>query len=385
MTNGPPWLFKRKDHPEIIVSDLLWSKPVVDDSITDEARRVKVWQEVASIIGHDFIEISDDAWTSIMAAPAAGAPPPPPPTPVPPPPKFPTAETTGVPPGAILKPQIDVSLASDLIHWGLSRAVTIDGLPYQAVDEAALWTSTRPLIVDVPYFALRKSSMTATGPISNTSALIQLSGTCKSFLAEDFYGDGGPAHNRIIAGDPGDIVVRRAHLTRFGNAAVEKNDRTGSFSMLVEDSYLHESKGWAAPDHADGLQMGAGKHFMARRNTIVIEPFRAVDGDEGAGAVSNSCVGVWAELGHVTGDVLVEANLLAGGGSILYLQAKAPYTFKGNVTVQGNVFDRRRFPSLGGRAAIWFILAQTSGIPPQLVWASNCWEDGTTVPVEASA
>lgn len=121
--------------------------------------------------------------------------------------------------------------------------------------------------------------------------------------------------------------------------------------------------------------MGAGKDFIARRNTIHIEPYGATDGD--TNYVSNSCIGLWAELGDVTGTVLIEGNHLAGGGCLMYIEQKAGFRFKGSVTVSGNVFDRTRFPALGGNAAIWHDVAPL-GNPP-LTWTGNKYEDGTTI------
>ena len=140
--------------------------------------------------------------------------------------------------------------------------------------------------------------------------------------------------------------------------------------MEVRDCYLFEPQGWNPSDHVDGIQVGGGRNVTIVNNTVLITPYGGTDGD--TDYVSNSALGLWAELGNVTGTVLVDHNYLAGGGRIMYLEQKSPYAWQGPVTVSDNVFDRE-FTKHGG---IWGVL-YPDGLPDNLAWTGNTWEDGT--------
>jgi hypothetical protein len=113
-----------------------------------------------------------------------------------------------------------------------------------------------------------------------------------------------------------------------------------------------------------------------RDNTVLIQAFGADDGDESY--VSNSALGLWAELGDVAGPVTIDHNLLGGGGQVIYLESKDGFEFQGAVTVASNVFDRR-YSRLGG---IWGVLAQNN-LPPALSWSDNRWDDGTPLSLDS--
>lgn len=364
------YLIKRSSNDEIDITDGVSGRMALAAAVWQE------WVKILGVAAPGYIIVSDALWYSLPVITPASAPPapaPPPPAPAPPPSSaYPTAATTGVPAGTAMTTRTDV--------WRTSQATatteTINGKSYRVITAYDFRAAGQYMAVDNPYVAFRKCKFSATGAISNTMSLVQLQPGCLAVLVEDCEFDGGPIHNRCLWGDAGDIVVRRSKFTRFGNSAVEKNDRTGTFSMDVQDCYLDEVKGWPPADHTDGLQMGGGKSFTAVHNSISVEPYNGTDGD--TSNVSNSCIGMWAELGDVTGDVLIQNNLLAGGGSVIYCEQKAPYAFRGHCTVQGNVFDRKRYPSLKNTASVWFILAPV-GLPAGFVWASNVYESGAPV------
>ena len=72
--------------------------------------------------------------------------------------------------------------------------------------------------------------------------------------------------------------------------------------------------------------------------------------------------------------MVVDHNLLGGGGRVIYLEQKSPYRWLGPVTVTNNVFDAR-FEPHGG---IWGLLAP-NGLPSGLLWQGNTWGDGAAV------
>ena len=108
------------------------------------------------------------------------------------------------------------------------------------------------------------------------------------------------------------MVVTSSNFTRFGQAGIEMNNRSGTASLTVQDSYFAEIPGWPQPYHVDGIQVGAGENVTIQHNTVLVPQYGGSQGD--TSYVSNSVLGLWAELGNVTGTVTVEGNLLAGGG-----------------------------------------------------------------------
>ena len=292
------------------------------------------------------------------------------PAPVAVPAGFPTAATAGVPSGTplaswpwALRTSAAVGLPTE-IHNGMT-CVVFDGYLLSM-------SGGQYLSVDSPCVVLRRSRVTTSGQVSNSNAIVQPTSANRLLLVERSDFDGGPFHQRGIEGDDSDITVSLSEFTRFGNSGVEMNNRSGSTSLTVEDSYFYEPNGWNPTDHVDGIQVGGGRNVTIRHNTVLIEPFGGTAGD--TGYVSNSALGLWAELGDVTGAVVVDHNLLAGGGFVVYLEQKSPYRWLGPVTVTNNVFDLRFGPNSG----VWGTLYGT-GLPSQLVWTGNTTSTGTAV------
>jgi hypothetical protein len=155
------------------------------------------------------------------------------------------------------------------------------------------------------------------------------------------------------------------------------NNRDGDADMEVRDCYLFEPQGWNPSDHVDGIQVGGGRNVTIVNNTVLITPYGAREGD--FDYVSNSALGLWAELGDVTGTVLVDHNYLAGGGRIMYLEQKSPFAWQGQIVVTSNVFDRE----LTEHGGIWGVL-YPDGLPANLTWADNTWENGTAVSLDTA-
>jgi hypothetical protein len=292
------------------------------------------------------------------------------PTPLAVPAGFPTTVSAGVPTGTSLNSwawELRTSAAAGLpteIHNGMT-CVVFDGYVLSM-------SGGQYLSVDSPCVVLRRSRVTTSGQVSNSSAIVQPTSANRFLLVDHSDFDGGPSHNRGIQGDYSDITVSQSKFTRFGNAGIEMNNRSGTASLTVEDSYFYEPKGWNPADHVDGIQVGAGGNVTIRHNTVLIEPFGGTAGD--TSYVSNSALGLWAELGDVTGAVVVDHNLLAGGGFVVYLEQKSPYRWLGPVSVTNNVFDTRFGPNSG----LWGTLYPT-GLPSQLAWSGNTSSNGTAV------
>lgn len=259
-----------------------------------------------------------------------------------------------------------------------STTEVIGGNTYVVYTQYSFAGTTQYLYLDVPYVKFVRCKFHDTGAVNNTSALVQGPIELLSAIFEDCTFDGGGAggtRNRGVSADHGDITVRRSRFQFCGEAAIEKNDTSGLWSMDVSDSFITEDRGWPPAQHVDGLQMGGGRNFTARHNSILIAPYGGATGDQTY--VSNSCIGLFAELGHFTGDVNIINNIVDGGGACFYIQEKASFRFQGAVNVTANVIWRSLNGEIPG-GAVFFIL-YPNGLPAALNWAGNAYDDGTSL------
>ena len=181
----------------------------------------------------------------------------------------------------------------------------------------------------------RNSRFRTDAAVSNTGALIQQAQENQLLIIEQSDFDGGPSHQRGVQADYSDLIVRNSRFTRFGNAGVEFDNSSANADLEVVDSYLEETSGWNPDDHVDGIQVGAGRNVTIRNNTVLVPSFG--DDRKDTSYVSNSALGIWAELGDVTGTVTIQHNVLGGGGRVIYLAAKAAVQLR-----RGGVGDRQR-------------------------------------------
>lgn len=109
--------------------------------------------------------------------------------------------------------------------------------------------------------------------------------------------------------------------------------------------------------HNDGIQSGGGSGFVIRHNTV-FNPNS-----------DTSAIALFEEFSPQR-DILVDRNLLAGGGYTIY--AGAGTRSPANVRITNNVWSRRFFPAGGrfGAVTAW------CGRCPGAVWARNRWESG---------
>jgi hypothetical protein len=285
---------------------------------------------------------------------------------------FPTANNTGVPDGVNLTPWPGQLLTSAVN----APTQTVDGRSCKVFDGYLVSLSGGSyLSVNSPCVMFRNSRFTTSGVVSNTSAILQQQGSNTYLVIESCEFDGGPSHQRGLQGDHSDMVIRNSKFIDFGQAGVEMNNRDGSASLTVLNSYFAESSGWPQSYHVDGIQVGGGNNVTIRDNTVLVPPYGGASGN--TGYVSNSALGLWAELGDVDGVVTVDHNLLAGGGQVMYLEQKSPYAWRGPVAVTNNVFDQR-YSKNGG---IWGPL-YTKGLPSNLTWFGNTWSSGAPLTLD---
>ena len=289
-------------------------------------------------------------------------------------PGFPSATSTGVPAGTVLT----LWRGGDRLGGGDSHAsgtTTVDGRTCDVYDGFRFeLEGDRQLRVTGPCVVVRNSWLSTTGDVS---ALLTQTEDNGLLVVESSTFDGGPSHVRGVQGDFADLRVSDSAFFRFGNAAIEMNDRSAIATLTVEGCYLYETTGWPRDQHVDGVQMDAGGRLVVRGTTILVTPFGDPGGAVDYDYVSNSAIGVGATLGDI-GTVLLEGNLLAGGGRLIYLQQK-DFRFTGTVEVRDNVFDQRYFPA----GAIWGPL-HPEGLPAGLVWEGNRLGDGTAVDLQTA-
>ncbi|MCK1607130.1 right-handed parallel beta-helix repeat-containing protein [Bradyrhizobium sp. 166] len=224
---------------------------------------------------------------------------------------FPNATDTGVPPGTILK-------ESDGFVARTSGAV-IEGLDIKG-----------GVVIDAPNVTLRNCRITYDGFYV---VLIKggVTGTVIQNCEIDNLGSGG----QCIAGQ-GSFLRNNIRNCADGIAV-------GGNNTVIEENYIHDMRGTSA-SHFDGIQAdGNFSHLTIRRNTIINENTQtsAVMVDNYAGPID---------------DVLIENNLLIGGGYTVYINEVAKGQLGGgpvtNVTFINNQLVRGHWGSLDLRTEL---------------------------------
>ena len=283
-------------------------------------------------------------------------------------PEYSAARTSaGVPQGTTLRPWSGSFRLSETP----GKTEAVDGRNCTVYDglDVNFGESGDYIYVDLPCVLFRNSKFHTDAAVSNTGALLQQAQENQLLIIEHSDFDGGPAHQRGVQEDYSDLIVRDSRFTRFGNAGVEFDNSSAKADLEVVDSYLEETSGWNPEDHVDGIQVGAGRNVTIRDNTVLVPQYGGSQGD--TNYVSNSALGIWAELGDVTGTVTIQRNVLGGGGKVIYLQQKPPFSFDGAVSVTDNVIATR----YSARGGIWGVLYAT-GLPANLQWSANVFDSG---------
>ncbi|GAA3575410.1 hypothetical protein GCM10022419_065680 [Nonomuraea rosea] len=150
------------------------------------------------------------------------------------------------------------------------------------------------------------------------------------------------------------ITVSRVDIHTISNGILTEQG-------LVEDSYVHDPKYYSG-DHTDMIMStdtaAAGTQLVIRHNTVI----NTLD--------QTGAIALFQDFG-VTRNVLVEGNLLAGGGWTIYAGA-GKKGLSSNIKVIDNVFSRRVWPKGGSAGPVSYWDADGPGN----VWKGNTWEDG---------
>jgi hypothetical protein len=253
--------------------------------------------------------------------------------------RFPDGSTTGVPAGVELTSSGSISVRDD--GAVLENLSIVDGL----IEVRANDVTIRNVRIT------NDTEFVQWGIIQETGY--------QGLVVEDseIFGNSASPHQFAsgISNHGGAITIRRVEIHTITDGIVTS-------AGLIEDSYLHSPRLFP-DDHTDMVQANGGPQgdlqLVIRNNTII-------NTEDQTGAVS-----LFDNFRRVR-DVLVEGNLLAGGGYTLY---GGGLTSEGsnpaNIVVRNNVFSRRVWPESG----FWGPSAYFDEDAPGNLWSGNVWED----------
>ena len=242
--------------------------------------------------------------------------------------QWPDSLNTGVPKDMVLTPT-------------LQRTITVDNTIVQGEDITAT-TFTQycgGLTINAKNVVVRNCRITSsfgTGETVNGTGVIKvLAGA--SVTIEHCTLDGSNRTHAGIWHEGASTTVRACNI---------KNTNDGFFvwyssNFLLEDNYIHDLTDQASNGHIDGFQTCGAKHGILRHNSILIKQGQnaAVNVDNGSGD---------------TDDILIENNLMAGGGFTAYAHDSDPGNYSTtNVRFLNNAFSTR-FYSVVGFYGVWF-------------------------------
>jgi streptogramin lyase len=162
-------------------------------------------------------------------------------------------------------------------------------------------------------------------------------------LIEDTTLDGS---NATHAG----IWYSGASLTARGNEIYRVNDGIFSWdadNFILEDNYLHDFTTLAANGHIDGFQTEGASHGVIRHNVFDVTQSQNAD------------VAIWNSRRN-SDDILIENNLMAGGGFAVYAEDYSPsesdpiggYAVT-NIRFLNNKFSTVHYPC-AGYWGVWY-------------------------------
>jgi hypothetical protein len=163
----------------------------------------------------------------------------------------------------------------------------------------------------------------------------------------------------IVSTDASNVTLRYNDWYWWSDAV-----QLGGNNILVEGNYIHDQVYYSG-DHTDAIQhFGGGRHVTIRHNTLEVSTPQtsplALFQDGNAGSNSYD-------------DVLVEDNLVAGGGYCFYAgfeKVKDPIS---NVRFRYNKLSTKFFPNCGSAGPV---AAAPSWGQNGNDWSGNIWYDG---------
>ncbi len=250
-------------------------------------------------------------------------------TPVTTPGGFPTAATTG--PSGALTPSGSIT-------------VTTSGTVLQDLDVTGI-IYIAPGVSNVTIKNVRVRS-------STTLYLIDDRGTNLTIQDSELTGTGFPAPTDAVNLSFGTLTLTRDDIS------VVRNGVNLSGPALIQDCYFHGIV-QNPSSHNEDIYIGAGGNVRIVHNTLL------------NGLAQTAAVFIKSDFGPIN-DVLLQNNLMAGGGYVVYGGGAGPHGTATNVRATGNTISRTFFPNGGlyGPRASW-------PTDPGSQWTGNVWDDGS--------
>ncbi|GII64087.1 hypothetical protein Skr01_41720 [Sphaerisporangium krabiense] len=244
---------------------------------------------------------------------------------------FPSAQTTGLRPGVPLKKVGEVTV--------MKEGAVVENLEVHG-----------KLNIKANNVTVRNVRVIGEGDWS----IIQAEGFSGAVIEDcEISGDGTVKAQWGVLNQGGPITVRRANIHTVSNSF-------GSDHGLIEDSYLHDFKEFPG-DHVTGPQANGspqkGLSLTIRHNTILNQ------------LSQTSAISLYQDFSRAH-DVLIENNLLGGGGYAIYGGA-GKFGTPTNIKILNNVFTRRLFPKGGFWGPITYFEPKGEGNR----FEGNVWED----------
>ncbi|MET8156571.1 hypothetical protein ABZT47_09370 [Sphaerisporangium sp. NPDC005289] len=244
---------------------------------------------------------------------------------------FPSAATTGVRPGTPLKKVGEVTV--------LKPGAVVENLEVHG-----------KLNIKAANVTVRNVRVVGEGDWS----VIQAAGASGAVIEDcEISGNGVVKAQWGVLNQGGDITVRRANIHTVSNSV-------GTDHGLIEDSYMHDFKEYPG-DHVTGPQVNGspqkGLTLTIRHNTILNQ------------ISQTSAISIYQDFSRAH-DVLIEHNLLGGGGYAIY-GGEGKFGKATGIRIVGNVFTRRLFPKGGYWGPVTYFNAKGKGNE----FKRNTWED----------
>lgn len=249
---------------------------------------------------------------------------------------FPTAATTGVPAGTVLT------------NSG-SRTITTDGTIINGLN------LTGSIVVDAKNVVIKNTKINYTGPGSGGSGAIKILSNASATI-DHVEVDGKSAVHACVWHEGASMSVSYLYCHDVEDGVFSWAD-TGTASsgnnFSLTDSYITKLNAVESNGHWDGFQTEGAVNGVIRHNNFDIS-------DDASGSIS-----IWNGQ-KSTDNILVENNLVSGGGFSIYAEDYHPseanpvggYTMT-NVRFLNNKFTTK-YSSCVGSYAVWFYRSASS-------------------------
>ncbi|MFC6079688.1 right-handed parallel beta-helix repeat-containing protein [Sphaerisporangium aureirubrum] len=185
-------------------------------------------------------------------------------------------------------------------------------------------------------------------------SVIQTKGASGAVIEDsEISGDGVVKAQWGVLNQGGDITVRRVNIHTVPNSV-------GTDHGLIEDSYMHDFKEWPG-DHVTGPQANGsprkGMSLTIRHNTILNQ------------LSQTSAISLYQDFSRAH-DVLIERNLLGGGGYTVY-GGEGKFGTPTGIRILNNTFTRRLFDKGGFWGPLTYFTTEGRGNR----FEGNVWEE----------